>query len=626
MMLQIVFLLTLHMLRSVECVPVQQRNATEGPVAVSQDSWNSYKVDEWLPGFMKKKKIPIVNFVTEFPKAVDHPIECSLAKHCTVSSSIEDGADDEQVRIALVIAALTHFNDLFRMISQFFSDNFDFRDSTVNAFSDIYHEFTPMDLNSSVPPSDVAQTFFIPVWYLPEALPNDALTETVRGAINITAEKGFGYTWQDHTQYDVSEEYNNIEWSLQSASNAWVQVYHQILSHTGNISVLDFLRDGNLLRLKYAKELDESGWNDQAFKMYQRQTLSLVLQANSVLLHRASYDGMEPNDAAMDLEGTHDDSYLHIASSPVHWGKDDDGNLTRQYLQSENFTEIVDDDQVIYSQSWACFKATNSGKFSTNFVKSWSQPGYDTKSLFIKDWDGSNSVFDQHNPPCTFNLPVNNQPADIRQSGFVQALIDSCPDQTGHFLNNDQIDYRVYRAFMIASDAWATVQIATQGTDPNLQTKLSTFCDASAEQFQEWKHSIWDATVSSFEGNLVFGALIGFRGVGGEVGGAFTKIKGGFGQFKAWLLEKPPVFDHPPAQPIRRPSIELGPETLPESYRPSDAKSGSVQPSLADDSVVGKEDIPNPNPSPEDEGATLSWEDVLKKSKDYGDLLGNEEG
>ena len=98
---------------------------------------------------------------------------------------------------------------------------------------------------------------------------------------------------------------------MQSASDAWVSLFHDVVLNKTDVSVLDFIKGGNMLRLQYAKDLVKSGWRNQAQKMFHRQVLSLVLEANGVIVHRASYEGMEANDTAMDLPGTHDDPYTH---------------------------------------------------------------------------------------------------------------------------------------------------------------------------------------------------------------------------------------------------------------------------------------------------------------------------
>ena len=598
--------------RLVLAATLEPRDSPSEAVSLDANSWEQYKVDQWLVEYMTTHNIPKAHFLTEFPKAVGQELKCALSKPCRTVPSLPKNATDEEVKIHLVLAALTHFNDVFRMVALFFSNPNGIpgtlRGATIDSFSNIYHDFTPEGINSSVPAADVAQTFFSPVWYVPNLLPNTPMVETVKKAIKRTAEKGFGYTWEDHATYGINEDHTNIDWSLQNALDAWLSEYHGIIADTKDISILDFLRDGAMLRLQYGKDVDPS-WLEQASDMYQRLTLSLVLEANGVLIHRASYEGMEPNDTSMSLVGYHDDAYLHIIYAPIHWGHDEDGNLTRQYDQSQNINSYDIAPRVVYGQSWACFKATNSDQFKNNYAKPWDQPGYYDKSLYIKNWDGTSDGLDAQNPLCTFNIPVNNQPADIKQSDFVQNFNSSCPQAFENFNWLSQVDYAVYRAFMIASDAWASALIAINTVNPDLPAKLSDLCSSSDDAVKSWGKEILSDLWGSFKMNMLIGAVLGIRetvkGIADGAGSIYTAVRGGWNRI---FLEKPPVIRNPPGPPLSLDSAHVG--------SGGDGRSG-----LGDGNPNGNGNNDGPDPSPAQKPA-ISWQDMLKHSQ-YGHILDN---
>ena len=572
-MLYIMFILWSFLLLSqleTSCArSLDTRSLAVGSSGLDENAWAIHKVDDWLPKFMQTHNIPIEGFLHKFPEAVGYPMTCTLEQPCVQVPDMGKAGNATDIQIRLVLTALTHFNDLFSMIHQLYSDSFDliFRSDLIDVFTSTYDNFTPVDLNDTIPAVDAAHILFTPVTYVPNAFPNEALRKTLESVINTTTQKGFGYAWKDYAETsNQNQDYNNIQWSMQSAFNAWVGKYNEINQGTGEVTVLDFLSNGTMLRLKYAKDItQQNGWYDQATMMFTRRSLSSVLEANGVLLQRASYSGMVFKDAAMELDGSFDDTYALVAESPVHWGLDKDNNLTRQYVASKSFESITGiPSRVIYGLSWECFKATNDDKF---YRKSWEDPDAYSQSLFIEDWDGTSDSFDMHNPLCTFNLPLNNQPSDIRTSPFATDLSQSCKTSIDILGYVEPIPYDVYKAFIIFSDAWTTTILANQKNTGNETLQLSDLCNSASGAWDDFGGDLWSTLKGNFFTNVAFGTLFG---AGGATEEHFT-IKSGSpvaGGFSPDFADGEPVgrprsnaFDSGRPLPVQ-PGVNIG------EYRP----------------------------------------------------------
>ncbi|KAL6722379.1 hypothetical protein ACLMJK_001486 [Lecanora helva] len=547
--------------------PFSRREEAPSVVQPTVDSWTKYQIDEWLPTFMQEKGLSKHDFLTAFPKVVGRSdLQCSLEKPCTSVINITTDANETDIKVNLVLSALTLFNDLFRIVNRLYTPaatfNHPVRNTIIEIFQDTYSYFSPNDINKTVPAQTFAHILFIPVWYIPNALPSEPLRQTINAAIAETATNGFGYEWLGYADNAPDSYLSNIQNTVQAAFVAWRNQYDQIISGRGNLTVLDFLEGGNLLKLKYAKELKKSSWHEQAFQMFARLTLSMVLEANGIIIHRGSYETVQPEDAAMGLNGWHDDSYSHTVSAMIWWGLDKNGSLTRQYMPQGDFkNDLHIAPRVIYGQSHDCFQATIAKDGETPYTSGykkiwpWDLPEFGN-SLYIPDWDGTGDGFDYHNPTCTFNIPVNFQPADIKTSWFMQELAKACPNRVEFDLDYfTAVTAPVYRACMVASDSWMSTQVALQYEDANVTANLKDFCDASAQAAKDFGKSVLSEIWSSFKTNLWMTALLGFKDTLSALktayGWAGSAVKGAW---DGWVPEAAPVLEHPPRVPP--PSIE----------------------------------------------------------------------
>ena len=210
--LRISFLLLLtSYLSPIVGIPLTQSSTND----LNVDRWTNLEVDGWLPKYIRERNIPIDNFLAEFPKAVGQPLDCSLTQACTTVPELKRNANDDDFRIQLVLASLTHFNDLYRMIIRWYSGSFDLEYSSrlhlVETLSTIYHDFTPEDFNATIPAADVSRIFFNLVWYVPDVLPNSALVRIVQKAVDKTADAGFNYAWKNLALREVSNDHSNID-------------------------------------------------------------------------------------------------------------------------------------------------------------------------------------------------------------------------------------------------------------------------------------------------------------------------------------------------------------------------------------------------------------------------------
>ena len=533
-------------------------------IPLTQSSWKKYEVETWLPKFMEQHGVLATDFLTAFPKAVKHPMDCGLDISCTNVPNLAPNASKEDIQINLVLAGLTHFNDIFRMIDRLWNSDFDdsvdegfsFRDGLIQTFANIYSGYSVENLNTTVS-AELPRLLLIPAWFIPDAIPNSALTSTLNNVIKATAKPK--WAWKDYAVRPSGQQYNNIAQTVQDLSEAWGDQYRGIVAGDYPITTLDFLKGGDLLNVKYAEELASTGWHKQANQMFLRQTLSLVLEANGVIIHRGNYDNLEPNDAAMELNYFFDDPYSHSIYAPIHYGVDSDGNVTRQYTPRFTFLGGAGvPSRVIYGQSWQCFKETNNNEFSSNYRRAWDFSAYN-KSLFIYDWDGTSDGFDAHNPSCTFNIPVNNQPSDIKDSWFLQRLIASCSSfgfATSYFAAPD---YNTYRQVMLASDAWAYSTVSSRSA--SMSTAMTSACNAAdkykSEFGKKFVTSVKDAFILNLELGAVFHLGNAFKSLktAGQAGARY--VKGGWNKV---FKEKPPVIAERPSMP---------PSELLEQHSPS---------------------------------------------------------
>ena len=574
---------------SIACFPVS--NDGQG-IELTVDAWVKHGVDSWLPNFIKDRQIPTKNILEAFPRAVGFSMKCGLYDDpCYYSSTLHSSSTEEEIRIALVLASLTHFNDLFRMFNKLVTPDEDIgelqhRSNSVSLFGNMYFYYNPTDLNSTIPAKEFAQILFTPIWYIPNAIPNDALKTVVDDAIKACAENGFGYAWKDYQSKPAhGSQVSNIEQSYQAAFQAWGQQYESVVQAKGNTTVLDFLKGGSMLKLRYAKEMTDLKWHQQAYRMFTRQVLNMIYSANGMVIHRASYETMQPEDAAIGLNGWHDDPYDHVIYGMVSWGLDIDGNLTEQYAPRASFDAIDIADRVIFGQAYTCWATSNSNSFTNNYQKAWELPAFE-KSLYIPDWDGTGDGFDEHNPTCTFNLPVNNQSANIKESWFMEDLKTSCPAAVwfDEAVWSGSASPDVYRSFMVASDAWLSTLVAIQATDPDTPAKLTDFCSTSADSAKTFGKALGTDIWHSFRMNVVLGLVFG-------ASDAFASLKGTYNSASSWVKGvwskyqmKPAVIDHPPPEPLNGPDrgSDAGHQSS-EPDKPNEPDKGDEIPKNHDD-------------------------------------------
>ena len=548
-------------------------NQTDENVPFTKESWDNYQVDAWLANFMQTEKLSPANFIHDFSLAVHGPLNCGLDQPCTHVPNVTTNSPKEVIQTTLVLASLTHFNDLFRMISRLWSNDpfldnpinpgYPFRTVLVEQFSDLYAYFSVSDLSSRVPP-ELTRVFLNSIWYIPYVIPNAALVATIDNVMATV--KVPNWVWKDYAHVNALGT-TNIEQSVEDIFEAWRQQHDSVVGNRGGTNILDFIKGGQMLEIKYARELTTVGWHTQAFLMFTRQILSLVLEANGVLVHRADYDNMQPSDTAMDLDFSHDDPYTHETYSPIHFGVDKEGNITRQYSPSKpdhTFDAHQIPERVVWGQSWQCFEATNNNKFTANFVRAWSLPAY-RKSLFIPNWDGTIDSFDANNPPCTFNLAVNNQPADIKTSWYIQQLSDSCSGQISEIMNDYiTVDYPLYRAVMFASDAWVYSAVFNQGS--NVSESMAEACQAADNTTTAMTQQVWDDWNSNFRFNMALGLLAHVGDILGRITPIANSIKSSIrGGWTKLFAEKPPVVQNrPPAPPQDLVEPPKNPPTSPD--------------------------------------------------------------
>ena len=597
-------------------------------------SWIQYGVDDWLPTFMQQENIPKADFLRAFPKAVGHHyMDCTLDNPCTTVPAISADQDETDIKISLVLSALTHFNDLFRMVNKLYTpDNNNFLLSFQDHFSDtvgsIYYNYSPGDINSTVPADTFAHVLFTPIWYIPNAIPSQPLQQTIDAAIATTAARGFGWEWQDYGAYNAKVGMRNDKYSVYSAFEAWKEQYNIITSGQGNLTLLDFFANGEMLRMSYAEDLVKTGWHKQMWEMYKRLVLSMVMEANNLIIHRASYETMQPTDAAMDLQMWHDDAYTHTISAMIYWGKDDKGNITRQYYPghpkgSVTFANLSIASRAIYGLSYQCFLDTNPGSpYTTGYNKVWPwQLEAYNQSLYIPDWDGTADDFDAHVPECTYNVPVNDQPADIKQSWFFQQ-VESLGDGCSFSTKWDQSwftdpSFPVYRAFMIASDAWVSTEVAVSLADINLA--LSDLCNASSTALHDWLAGADSEFTSSLEQNLLFSAVF-------DIGDTINAFRGAYeftnrlvkGVWNDVFKEGPPVIENVPNPP------EADPERVREQEDPENDDGDGNQQGGSGEVNEGKDEKEsnelsqpkNNNPGLESDGEPKNLDDLDQEAED----------
>ena len=531
--------------------------ATAGNVPLTKESWDNYQVDAWLADYMQKNKLSPANLLHDFPQAVHHPLDCGLDQPCKVIPDVTSDSPKETIQTTLVLASLSHFNDLLRMISRLWSNDpfldnpinpgYPFRTVLVEQFAGLYADFTVNDLSTRVSP-ELIRVFLNSIWYIPDAVPNAALLTTVDKV--VVSVKAPTWNWKDYAQ-PTSLGASNIEQTVEDIFRAWRQQYESIVADKGGVNIMDFIAHGQMLKIKYARDLVTVGWHTQAFLMFSRQVLSLVLEANKIMVHRGNYDGMQATDSAMGLGYSHDDPYLHETYSPVHFGLDPDGNVTRQYSPSNpNSTFDTHDipSRVVWGQSWQCFEATNSNNFTSNFARAWSLPAY-SKSLFIPDWDRTIDGFDASNPPCTFNLAVNNQPADIKTSWYIQQLSAACSGQISEIMHDYiTVDYSLYYAVMLASDAWTYSTVFGSGS--NVTENVAQACQAASNTTDAKTKQVWEDYNTNFRFNMALGLLSHLGDLIGHIAPAAnaieSSVKGGWSKLFA---EKPPVVEGRPEPP-----------------------------------------------------------------------------